>query len=515
MKKYLLPLFLLSLINVFSQNSNLSFENQSTTWSHLFIDSTNINVALKKDGKGHLSYVRYFIDGNYIYNLMANIEDFGSGFFVEKIDLTTGKKMWQFTYDLKNTEFHHSPNFIYLNKEGLLEILSYRRSVPLNDLVGWFDGTIAVHKIDPSNGHLISYTYGDPKNPGVASFKNFYTLTKIRPVENSYQYYFIGKLHYNIPGYGCNAYETDNSSILLDTSFIRFDTKLDKSQYSSFYSDTITTLQYYKADSTDDSQIFISTFSQKWEKYDEQEILLPIPKVESLALSKIQNHEIEIEARNTFPGGATTFDLYYFNENYEKIDEINFDENFNYNYASLVLRENKGRLAVRSQVSLVDSKARCLVQMIHSKGGQDRILKEFLVSGINYMSPQIIIELPNGEIVLIGVYGKIIDNVGNVAYVKESFIVKFDPMSIGLTQSNDLASSEKAMLYPNPTTSFLDIVTDFRYDQIKIWNSTGKEVNKAGKQSKIDVSFLQAGLYFLDLINNNSKESKTLKFVKI
>ena len=62
-------------------------------------------------------------------------------------------------------------------------------------------------------------------------------------------------------------------------------------------------------------------------------------------------------------------------------------------------------------------------------------------------------------------------------------------------------------LYPNPVTDVLNIENDFSTNRsFYLYDVNGRLVIR-GNSTKIDLSYLQSGLYFLNIINNNSSET--------
>lgn len=71
-------------------------------------------------------------------------------------------------------------------------------------------------------------------------------------------------------------------------------------------------------------------------------------------------------------------------------------------------------------------------------------------------------------------------------------------------------------IYPNPTTDFINIdgIDNSLISDIAIYNTLGKKVYFAEsiQNSKIDVSNLNTGIYFISILNQN--KTQTIKFIK-
>ena len=79
---------------------------------------------------------------------------------------------------------------------------------------------------------------------------------------------------------------------------------------------------------------------------------------------------------------------------------------------------------------------------------------------------------------------------------------------IGTLGTNDFSAS-KFSIYPNPTSSLLNIVSETKIDLLEIFDVNGKQVITKKKSNSIDVTSLPIGIYYLKL---NNKE--TVKFIK-
>ena len=79
---------------------------------------------------------------------------------------------------------------------------------------------------------------------------------------------------------------------------------------------------------------------------------------------------------------------------------------------------------------------------------------------------------------------------------------------IGTLGTNDFSAS-KFSIYPNPTSSLLNIFSETKIDLLEIFNVNAKQVITKKKSNSIDVTSLPIGIYYLKL---NNKE--TVKFIK-
>jgi hypothetical protein len=76
-------------------------------------------------------------------------------------------------------------------------------------------------------------------------------------------------------------------------------------------------------------------------------------------------------------------------------------------------------------------------------------------------------------------------------------------------------NSESPRIYPNPTSSLLNIQTEQEFVELKLVDIKGKVLLKESQNlSKvIDVSFFSPGIYFIELMNVNN-EIFNYRFIK-
>jgi hypothetical protein len=84
------------------------------------------------------------------------------------------------------------------------------------------------------------------------------------------------------------------------------------------------------------------------------------------------------------------------------------------------------------------------------------------------------------------------------------------PASVGLA-ANEFEFANKLNVYPNPIKDILNISFDNQINSVSIYNVLGQEVIQTN-QTKIDVSGLRAGTYFVKISGDNLV--KTIKVVK-
>lgn len=92
----------------------------------------------------------------------------------------------------------------------------------------------------------------------------------------------------------------------------------------------------------------------------------------------------------------------------------------------------------------------------------------------------------------------------------------FDDIQIGTNLSLVSYEEEKTIVYPNPTSSIINIRSEFIADEIAIYNLSGqliKSVIPTEQESQINIDQLNAGVYIIQTRNQNS--FKSIRFIKL
>jgi hypothetical protein len=102
-----------------------------------------------------------------------------------------------------------------------------------------------------------------------------------------------------------------------------------------------------------------------------------------------------------------------------------------------------------------------------------------------------------------------LDSVDNAGYVYVDNIL----LTVNSTLSNNTFTSTSVKMYPNPTNNFVNIDSNESIDSISIVNVLGQSVMNKNVNSTsftLDISELNAGQYFINLISGNGKVVKKL-----
>jgi len=86
-----------------------------------------------------------------------------------------------------------------------------------------------------------------------------------------------------------------------------------------------------------------------------------------------------------------------------------------------------------------------------------------------------------------------------------------------ITSINEIAPQSELQIYPVPATTQLHINTlgSFTFNQYSIYNLAGKLIDANEMvENKINVAFLEDGVYLLQLQHNTKDETVIFKFIK-
>jgi len=104
---------------------------------------------------------------------------------------------------------------------------------------------------------------------------------------------------------------------------------------------------------------------------------------------------------------------------------------------------------------------------------------------------------------------------GNYMKIGQEFLQRdiYNFLNNNLTSTNDLAQTKLVSIYPNPTSSILNVETDFSDFDISIYSATGQTIFKGKNTQTIEVSHWAKGMYWLQLQDLKSKRILTQSFV--
>lgn len=83
----------------------------------------------------------------------------------------------------------------------------------------------------------------------------------------------------------------------------------------------------------------------------------------------------------------------------------------------------------------------------------------------------------------------------------------------GTLNVNDIKGKSNLSVFPNPVKDYLNIVSDSEIADVKIFNSNGQAINFSREDKKLNLSHLESGMYFMNIVlkDNTSKSIKIMK----
>jgi hypothetical protein len=472
------------------------------------------------------------IDGDYLFSLFTNIDADLSGFMLVKQNYKTGSVIWERTFDKRDEPNHIAPSDFRINEDGHLEIISTRRSGPIQYLF-LTKGTLARHVYDKDTGELIEYTYGitgDIPNQTAVEFPKSLGLTHLTYNQDNYIFYMQGGGFLDgSGGTGASAYYLDKKGNRTQAYYTEFYPKLFGDEYrwssSLVYKNTISVLMHYNKEDASDFKTILRTYNQEWNLLSDKEIHLPILTPTEIYLTNVYDDEIEIIAEyyNLHRNYGVSYKLIYLNKNdyrIKEIVEIPFSQN--YGQAWTRLKDKSGTLFCKVVLQSVDGQVRGFLQVFKSDGkGNTTLLKDSEVLDLKIFQLATIKELPDGNFVLAGVYNQIVDSNGSNDFRNpeflESVLICLNKSELGLTSpAHDLTRISQFKIYPNPASSTLQIVTDMNYDHVLIHSTDGKITKQETvSDGAVNVSSLPNGTYVCTLMKGGRIINSGLKFVKM
>ena len=84
------------------------------------------------------------------------------------------------------------------------------------------------------------------------------------------------------------------------------------------------------------------------------------------------------------------------------------------------------------------------------------------------------------------------------------------------SKSNHIASVNHFSVFPNPTTGILNVSVEFNSNYFEVFAESGEIVLKGYViENEIDISDLNAGIYFVRLNEYRSNNTRVIKVIKI
>ena len=118
------------------------------------------------------------VEGDYLYTLSVNGDDFFQGGFLEKISIKDGKLMWARSFDLRNSDRKEFPINLIIDENKNIRIFSYRQ-IENGPKYFWTKSNASTY-IFNQDGNLLEHSYTEnndtTKFPIINHYFNFIPL---------------------------------------------------------------------------------------------------------------------------------------------------------------------------------------------------------------------------------------------------------------------------------------------------------------------------------------------------
>ena len=519
MKNYLtLLLFLTVTTTIFGQLTPISFDNANYNWVHVAIDSTKIGVN-GLDGKNHLFYFSNeepLRHKGYLYNSLVNGQNAGSGAFIEKIDLETGKALWKSFYDLTNSKENEYPSTLKISNQGKLQVVGYRNTVknfiPIPGV--WTKGLPVVREYDSNTGSLLQYdTLSKDSEIATELFVSFDRLKLYKEGNMFVQIYYLGS--------------AIDKKVMLKRDYYDLEGKLLFSNDFSFpYKDRFRVSLLRNTDndvflvtaSIDDSlgtsKVLLSRVTDSNELVFQVDVSNLALSYDAVYISRIYENRIEITSENFYNSFGNDVSL--------RLDYYDFVGNHISNY------EIPRTLKYSIISNLIDDKP--LIAVCRPNNSQGEILfygvnasnvfgelKTLHINNSHAFVCQKMFNTEEKDIIMQGRYSSILSS-GSVDRTNfENIVISFSLFDLGLlTSVQDELKDIAINIYPNPTSHYITIDNAAQYDNnVQLTSISGRMYNLIIQDSNIDFSTLPAGLYIIALTDTSSGKVYRQKIIKV
>ncbi len=520
------------------------FEDYTPKWKHIVFDTTIVGRVflsgedtLYYDGWSHFfsgfdDYTTVINDSNLF--IVTDLSNFFEGAYIEKIDIKTGKVLWNDNFDKRNMQRRELPIYASMYSENL-EIIGYKQlynEFPKPPGSLWLRGILSKRIYNTDDGELQETFFADEND----------SLTKLLfiPLEIS-----KGTSKYLFPF--LEGYQFIKHFPLLNLKNIDFNISyLDKNSYVNY--DTLVStpytfpkLEYVKLFKINNDTIIGVIHSDK----DDQS------KTDSFELKfylfdRLFNIIDSFNLENTIPAAFTYRIVHTSNSSFiiEGIDEINntkvaFFSSIDYkgNLLETVYlknddnipfpREKSAKLKLKYESGMlfitVDKKNGSWYLNIYKSDGNGTflLLKSLKITPNNHkIEPMKLFQINSGDIIL-----KCIDRNYNYSDRMNSPIaitwICFSAEDLGLqgTSTRDLTGQyNKLSLLPNPAKDILKIQSDhININKIKMYDMLGRLVMDKNVPNEntytVNVASLLPGIYSVKAIGKE-KYAESAIFVK-
>jgi len=542
----------------------IKFLEAEPVWTYISTDSSLIGNG-NFDGTNHFSfynnYREYCIrdkDFLYLFN-STQIKCYQEGGFVVKIDLNSGKPIWQATIDLRTEEKQEFLEDMFLSG-GLLHVVTARRIASPEYFPGgftslwnlWGDSSlVSVRKYDSESGFLVEHIRGDPSNTDLLRIKNSIATSRrlfgLKDGTFFYNEIVTPALFSNETESWYNQYRIDEYGNILEDEkrdTVRFEKEVDSLNMFRIGQSNQNRLIRVGRDTLITVQNWINNFDQNFDK--EPSLVLydhGLNKVKTLkldeALKGINYKTLRLAAANLdyILIGAPIWeqDLYdtlaplweYLVFDYEGnlVRRFNNEpEEYRHHYWIFHYLEDEGEFLMAVQAHYLEGPG---IKFYKTKpGGGLQFLKKLTYDYNEHVLVFRYLDvLENGDLLIQGNNRAPDPSTPNgMGYAGDwPTLMRIRAEDVGLSVDKDPVEKLQYLhIYPNPVRTYLNM-DGLKAENVmlRIYDLTGRQVMShaagfAGQRSlKMDVSSLSAGFYLLKVYDAHGKLLGSNKFIKV
>jgi len=528
MKLNIILIFALGLYcqDINSQPDLNMFKGITPVWIHGTFDTTALDI-IPYNGYTELEHVKDIIDDTSIYSSYnyTLLEDASDGGFIEKININTGKTIWDRVYDLRTIDNTEHQDDMVINKDGDIEIMGGRQIRKY--IKGDTTANIlkfCTQRYRATDGQFLGLTYPAPDDttaPRVYFYEYFYYIDR-----NTYQFirppYLLPEDDF-IKTYVLNE---KGQAISSDTVHINSGFHFNEIEDMKLVNtDTFVALMFscntfIKWSDTFRFKHFVKIYDRDLNEIKTFDISDDLSKDRHLSIYLTYADSKNIVFRYTYPG-TDDWEYRYLIYDYDGnlVDSINLNK---YKIVDgRITRISEDEFLVGGIEKYNDGGDNPIYFYKKKIGNELKFLRKIEMRKLDYCLAywNNLIILPNNDIILSAYYWKIAYS-APATWLKFPVKIRFSSKDIDITSaSEEISSNEKLNIFPNPSADQITLSCEnFSHGSIEIMDRLGRKVScekiSVCEELNIDISRYTPGLYFVRLIDDSGKVTGRGKFVK-